>query len=110
MLLVKAGEANVVVANDGAAPLLHANVIVAVVEGAQIWLVDESKLETHLRVAHEVAILFAVVTDRDCGESAWAGFVGRFDDQRHIRRVLDLEVKAVVPTSGLFEDAKNGLH
>ena len=70
----------------------------------------QSKLETHLRVAHEVAVLFAVVTDRDSGESARAGLVGGLDHQRHIGRVLDLEVQAVVPTSGLFEDAKDGLH
>jgi hypothetical protein len=72
VLLVQADEVDILAANDGAAPLLHANVIVAVVKGAQIWLVDESKLETHLRVAHEVAVLFPVVTDRDCGKAAWA--------------------------------------
>ncbi len=70
----------------------------------------QSELKTHLRVAHEVAILFAVVTYRDSGKPTRAGFVGCFDYQRHVGRVLDLEVKAVVPTSGLFEDAKNGLH
>jgi len=69
-----------------------------------------SKLETHLRVTHEVAILFAIVTDRDSGKPTRAGFIGRLDHQRHIRRVLDLEVQAVVPTSGLFEDLKEGLH
>jgi hypothetical protein len=57
-----------------------------------------------------IAALFAVVTDRDCGKPTRAGFAGRLDHQRHIRRVLDLEVKAVVPTSGLFEDLKDGLH
>ena len=70
----------------------------------------KSKLETHLRVAHEVTVLFAVVTDRDGGKSARAGFVGRLDHQRHKGRVLDAKVQTVVPTSGLFEDAKNGLH
>ena len=35
-----------------------------------------------------------------------AGLVGGLDDQRHIGRVLDLEVEAVVPTSGLFEDCE----
>ena len=72
MLLVQADEVNVVVADDGAAPLLHAYIVVPVIEGVQVWPVRESKLETHLRVAHEVAILFAVVTDRDCGKTAWA--------------------------------------
>ncbi len=98
------------VADNGAAPLLYADIVVSVIEGVQVWPVRESKLETHLRVAHEVAVLFAVVTDRDSGKTARAGLVGRLDDQRHIGRVLDLEVKAVVPTSGLFENAKDGLH
>src|SRR5665213_3147335 len=66
MLLVQADEVNVVVEDDIAAPLLHAYIVVPVIESVQVWSVRESKLETHLRVAHEVAILFAVVTDRDC--------------------------------------------
>ena len=70
----------------------------------------KAKLETHLRVTHRIAVLFAVVTDRDGGKSARAGFVGRLDHQRHKGRVLDLEIKAVVPPSGLFEDLKDGLH
>ena len=72
VLLVQADEVNVLLADDGTAPLLHANVIVAIVEGAQMWPVDESKLETHFRVAHEVAVLFAVVRDRDRGQTARA--------------------------------------
>src|ERR1700679_1967115 len=47
VLLVKADEVNVVIANDGAAPLLHANVVVAVIKRIQVWAVRESKLEAH---------------------------------------------------------------
>ena len=63
--LVEADEVDIVVAHDGAAPLLHADIVVPVIESIQVWPVCETKLETHLRVAHEVAVLFAVVTDRD---------------------------------------------
>jgi len=70
MLLVQADEVNVVATVNGAAPLLHAYIVVPVIEGAQVWPVDESKFETHLRVAHGVAVLFAVVRDRDRGQTA----------------------------------------
>ena len=66
VLLVQADEINVGSAHNGAAPLLNAYIVVPVIEGVQVWPFRESKLETHLRIAHEVAILFAVVTDRDC--------------------------------------------
>ena len=59
---------------------------------------------TSTGVAHEVAVLFAVVTDRDDGKPTRAGFIGRFDDQRHIGRVLNLEVKGGPESSGQFEN------
>jgi len=82
----------------------------SVIAGVQMRSSRIAKLETHLRVAHEVAILFAVVTDREGGKPTQAGFIGRLNHERHIRRVLDLEGEAVVPTSGLFEDCEDGLH
>jgi hypothetical protein len=50
----------------------------------------EFKLETHLRVAREIAILFTVVTDREDREPTRAGFVGRLNDQRHIGRFFGI--------------------
>ena len=84
------------------------NVIVAPVEGdLGAPRRCQSKLETHLWVSHQVAILFAVMgRQRDCRKTAWPGFVSSLDDQSHIRRVLDFEVQAVVPTSGLLEDLR----
>jgi hypothetical protein len=72
MLFVKFHKVHVVVTDHVAAPLLHAHVIVAVVEGVQVCASSSAKLETDLRVAQEVAILFAVVRDRDSGESQGA--------------------------------------
>jgi hypothetical protein len=110
VLLVQAGDVDIVGVRDGATPLLYAYMVVSVIKSVQVRPCRETKLETHLGVAREVAVLFSVVTDRDCGKTAWARLVGGLDDQSHIRRVLDLEVQAVVPTSGLFENAKDGLH
>src|ERR1700679_333569 len=56
VLLAQADEVNEVVADDCVAPLLHAHIAVSVIESVQVGTVRESKLETHLRVAHEVAI------------------------------------------------------
>jgi len=68
------------------------------------------KLEAHLRIAHEVAVLQTIVRDGERRQPHGAGFVHGFDDQLQVGRVLDLEVQAVVPTSGLSEDVKDGLH
>ena len=72
VLLMEADEVDIVAALDCAAPLLYADVVVPVVEGVKVWSIRQPKLKTHLGVAHEVAVLFAVVTDRDCRESARA--------------------------------------
>src|ERR1700677_1409351 len=95
---------------DKAAPLLDARVIVAPVKGVQVDAPGKAKLETHLRVAHGIAALFAVMTDRERRKTTRAGLVRCFDDQRHVRRVLDVKVKAVVPTSGFLQNLQNGLH
>jgi hypothetical protein len=49
------------------APLLHAEIIIAVVERGKMRLTCKTKLEAHLRVTHEVAVLFAVVRDSRAG-------------------------------------------
>jgi len=85
-------------------------VIVPPIERVQMCAPGKTKLETHLRVTHEVAVLFAVVGHGKRGKSHRAGLVHRLDDQLHIGRVIDLEVKAVMPTSGLPEDVEDGLH
>ena len=46
-----------------AAPLLDGDVVVAPVKGVQVCASGEAQLETHFRVAHGIAVLFAVVTD-----------------------------------------------
>ena len=70
----------------------------------------QAKLEANLRVAHEVAVLFAVVRDGKRGESHRAGLVHCLDDKLHVRGVVDLEIEAGVPPSGLLENVENGLH
>src|ERR1700677_2544378 len=54
MLLMQFQQAHVMVTNDVAAPLLHAEVIVAPVKGVETCLTPDrqAQLETHLRVAH----------------------------------------------------------
>ena len=70
VLAVKFAVVGVIGARDKAAPLLFADVIVAPVKRIEVRPTCQTKLETHLRVAHGIAVLFAVVTDRDSGESA----------------------------------------
>ena len=45
---------------------------------------------------------------RSCRASKLEGCIARLDHQRHIGRVLDLEVQAGVPPSGLSEELKDG--
>src|SRR5580692_11632032 len=61
MLLMQFQQAHVMVTNEVAAPLLNAKVIVAPVERVETCLASErqTQLEAHLRVTHEVAVLFA---------------------------------------------------
>jgi len=69
-----------------------------------------AEFKAHFRVRHHVAIDFAVATDGECRKPAGAGLVHRLDNQIFVGRVLDAKGQAVVLTSGLFEDAKDGLH
>jgi hypothetical protein len=62
-----------------------------------------AQLETHLRVAHEVAVLFAVVRDREASQTKGAGFGYRFNDKRLIGRVLDAHIEFTPIASRLFE-------
>ena len=57
------------VADDVAAPLFYAYVVIAVVVGVEVWAVKEPKHEAHLRVAHSVAALLAVMRDGDRRET-----------------------------------------
>src|SRR6187402_1552806 len=63
VLLLQLEQSDVVVVHDGAGYLLQGEVIIAPVVRNQVCASRESKLETHLRVTHGVAVLFAVVTD-----------------------------------------------
>ena len=65
VLLMQLDQVHEVVADDVAAPLLDAYVIIAVVVGVEVWAVWELKLEAHLRVPHGVAVLLAIVCDGD---------------------------------------------
>src|ERR1700733_6291017 len=62
MLRVKVGKPHIVAAYDVPAPLLHAYVVVSVVVGVKFPIAE---LEAHLWVAHEIAILLAVMGDRN---------------------------------------------
>jgi len=110
VLLVKLHKMHVVAAHDVTAPLLDAQIIVAKIERGQVRDSGHTKLEAHLRVAHEVAVLFAIVSNGKRGESNRAGLVDRLDDKLHVRDVVDLEIEAGVPPSGHLEDLKDGLH
>jgi len=110
VLLMQGDKMDIVAAHNVAAPLLDGDVVVAPVPRVKVRASRHAKLEAHLRIAHEVAVLCAVVTNGDGWQSHRAGLVHRLDDQLHVGRVFDLEVQAVVPTSGLFEDCEDGLH
>ncbi len=69
-----------------------------------------AQLEAHLRVAHEVAILFAVVRDREATQTERAGFRYRFNNKRLIGRVLDAQIQFAPIASRLSEELKNGFH
>src|SRR5260370_30282885 len=97
VLLMQGDKMDIVSAHNVAAPLLDGDVVVAPVPRIKVRAFRHAKLEAHLRVAHEVAVLFAVVTNGKRGEPHRTGLVHRLDDQLHIGRVIDLDMKAVVP-------------
>src|SRR6185437_6403127 len=70
----------------------------------------KAKLETHLWVAHGIAVLLPIVSNRNCGQTHRAGLIYRLDDKLHVGRIVDFEVQAGVPPSGLLDDLKDGLH
>src|SRR5665213_1924587 len=110
VLVVEVAVKNVVVALDHAGELLDSEIVVAEVERSKVRSYRKAKLETHLGVTHEVAVLFAIVSNGQDRQSTRARLIGRLDHQRHKGRVFDAEIKAVVPPSGLFEDFEDGLH
>src|SRR5262249_48032885 len=57
-----------------------------------------------------IAVLFAVVSHGDGGQTARAGLIHRLNRKLHVRWVVDLEVKAGVPPSGLAENVEDGFH
>ena len=77
MLGMELGVVGVVVVSDETAPLLDAYIVIAPIERIEGTITAHFK--KHLRVAHGIAVLFAIVTNRDRGKSARPGFVGRFD-------------------------------
>jgi len=110
VLLVQSHQMHVAVVDDVAAPLLDGNIIVAPVPRVQMRFPIDAKFEAHLRVAHEVAVLFAIVRDGEGRKSQRARLVHRLDDKLHVWRVVDLEIQAGVPPAGLLEDCEDGLH
>jgi hypothetical protein len=92
--------------------LLDADVIIAPVVRNETETQAEriAQLETHLRVAHEVAVLFAVVRDREASQTNGAGFRYRFNHKRLIGRVLDAEIQFTPIASRFFEELKDGFH
>jgi hypothetical protein len=76
VLGVQAGIEHIVVALYRAGVLLDADVIISPVVRNETDSQTKriAQLETHLRVAHEVAVLFAVVRDREASQSKGAGF------------------------------------
>ena len=108
MLAVKLRVNRVPSIADEPRPLLYAHVIVAVVESGQMRASDHANLEAHLRVAHEVAALFAVVRDGKSGQPHRAGFRGGFDHKGHVRRVFNPQIKVAAKPSGHFENADDG--
>ena len=65
VLCVKLPVIAVIAFVDEAAPLLYAYVIIPPIERVQVSAASEAQFEAHLRVAHEVTVLFAVVRYRD---------------------------------------------
>jgi hypothetical protein len=97
-------------AHDIAAPLLHGGVIVTPVPRVEACASPHAKLETHLRVTHDVALLFGIMSNRDSWKPTRAGLAHRLNHKLHVRRVVDLEMQAGVPTSGLLDEVQDGFH
>src|SRR5947208_928150 len=87
-----------------AGPLLDAEIVVAVVESREVRRSGESQLEAHLGITHQVAVQDAVVGYRHSGQAHRTGLVESFEDKFHVRRVVDLEIEAGMPTSGLKDE------
>src|SRR6266851_6617493 len=101
---------DIVATHNIPAPLLDGNVVVAPVPRVKVRASRHAKLEAHLRIAHEVAVLFAVVTNGDGWQSHRAGLIHRLDHQLHVRRIVDLEMEAGVPPTGHLDNCEDGLH
>ena len=69
VLFMQGDKMDIVAAHKSAAPLLDGNVVVAPVPRVKVRDSHHAKLEAHLRVAHQVAVLFAVVTNGDSWQS-----------------------------------------
>jgi hypothetical protein len=74
---------------DEAAPLLNRHVIVTPIERVQVCASGKAEFEAHLRVTHQVAILFAIVRDGQRGESTRPGLINGLDDKLHVGRIFD---------------------
>src|SRR5258705_13200540 len=105
-----ADKMDIVAANNVRARLLAGKVVIAQAPRIKVRASRHAKLEAHLRVAHEVAVLFSVVTNGDGWKSHRAGLIQSFDHQRQIGNVLNIEVEAGVPTTGHLEDCEDGVH
>src|SRR6266851_759796 len=79
VLLMQGDKMDIVAAHNVAAPLLDDNVVVAPVPRVKVLASRHAQLEAHLRVAHEVAVLFAVVTNGDGWQPHRAGLVQCLD-------------------------------
>src|SRR5579859_5797224 len=110
VLFMQGDQMDIMAAHKSAAPLLDGNVVVAPVPRIKVRDSLRAKLEAHLRVAHEVAVLFAIVTNGDGWQSHRARLIHRLDHQLHVRRIVDLKVEAGVPPAGHLEDCEDGLH
>src|SRR5581483_12194940 len=70
----------------------------------------KAQLETHLRVAHKVAVHLAVMCDGNGRKPARPQLVNRLDDEFHVWRVIYFEIEIRAPASCPLDEFENGLH
>src|ERR1700744_5446080 len=75
VLLLQLEQGDVMVVDDGSRSLLDGDIVVSPVVRNQVRSCGLANLETHFRVPNGVAVLFAVVRDRQSGQTERAGLV-----------------------------------
>ena len=91
--------------------LLYPEIVIPPVIGIECELAPvPAYFKQHLRIAHRVAVLLAIVRNGDGRQTVGAADQDVFNVERHPRRVVDVEMEAGLRFSGLHQNERQGVH